>query len=176
MGWDAPGEKLHGTDDEPGCGAPVHALGDVNGDGRSDIIYQNTGTGIISAGLTTAAGTLSAYLQLTGGETLAWTVKEAGDINRDGFADVVIQNNANGDVSYVNMANGVASGYGTMMTGVGTAWQLEALADTNNDGDLDGIIRNVLGSGDTYVVNMENGAFQSFTLVAQGIGSQWYVV
>lgn len=154
----------------------ARALGDVNGDGRADIIYQSTSSGVIAAGLMASNGTISSYMTLTGAETASWTLRDSADVNRDGYADVLIQSNINGDISYVNMANGLPTSYGTIMNGFGTAWRLDGVADTNNDGDFDAIVRNILGSGDTYVVNTEGGNFQSFTLVAQGIGSSWYVV
>lgn len=156
-------------------GAPwqVLALGDIDGNGTADLVYQHS-NGDIVAGLMSTAGTLTSYRSVA--NAAGWVVKGAADIDRDGDADVVVQRSANGDISYARMSGATFQGWGTVMNGFGTAWQLGGMVDTNNDGDVDAVIRNALGSGDTYVVNMESGAFQSFTLVAQGIGSQWYVV
>lgn len=152
----------------------VSALGDVNRDGVADIIFQNNANGAVSAGRMTTGGTIAGFTPV--GAANGWTVREAGDANNDGFADVFMQNNLTGDIVYQSMANGTASGYRTVLGGYGTAWRLEGLADINNDGDVDAVIRNTLGSGDTYVVNLENGVFQSFTPVVGGVGPDWYVV
>lgn len=152
----------------------VRALGDINGDGTADVIYQNTANGAVSAGLTTTNGIVSGFTNLGAGA--GWTVREAGDANKDGFADVFYQNNLSGDIIYRNMANGQPGNFNLVLNGYGTAWRLDGLADTNNDGDVDAIIRNTLGSSDTYVANIENGTFQSFSLVVLGAGADWYVV
>lgn len=152
----------------------ARGIGDVNRDGYADIVYQSIASGDIVAGLEGVGGVLTGYLNV--GNAAGWTVKEVADVNNDGYLDVLVQNDSNGDISYANMAGGVFSGWGTVLNGFGTAWQLEGMADTNNDGDADAIIRNVLGSGDTYTVNMDGGNFQGFTLIAQGIGPDWYVV
>jgi FG-GAP repeat len=48
-----------------------------------------------------------------------WNVVDVGDINGDGFADIVTQNSTTGQIQYANMANGVFSGWVSVTTASG---------------------------------------------------------
>lgn len=132
--------------DEAGdqLGSAVSGAGDVNGDGYDDLIVgvrfgddagTNTGEAYIvfggASGLGTDDGTGRAVIDLTtlsatqgfivdgdlDGDFLGWAVSDAGDVNGDGFADVVIGARAGvfdgipAGEAYVIF--GTASGFGT---------------------------------------------------------------
>jgi hypothetical protein len=96
-----------------GLGNSVAAAGDVNGDGFGDVVIgaedYNSGDGAVlvylgsAAGLQTAAQTLA---PTTTGHGFGTSVASAGDVNGDGFADVVVG----------------AEGYDAPETNEGGAW------------------------------------------------------
>jgi hypothetical protein len=80
-------------------GFRVHAVGDMNGDGNADLLWQ----GVSGSNATTiiwymnGAGARSSFRTLA---TLpnAWTLGTVGDYNGDGHMDVVWKNNSTGQI------------------------------------------------------------------------------
>jgi len=80
-------------------GFPVATAGDVNGDGFADVIVGASGNNVggFSAGRAYVyyggpGADAIADLTMTGSECegFGWSVASAGDVNRDGFADVIV--------------------------------------------------------------------------------------
>jgi Tol biopolymer transport system component len=86
-------------------GVSVASVGDVNGDGNSDVIVgahrhddgeTDEGAGFVFLGSPNGIGngnTNSAHAQLSSNQSnalLGWSVASAGDVNDDGFSDVIV--------------------------------------------------------------------------------------
>ncbi len=79
-------------------GSSVAGAGDVNGDGYADVIvgatdadpYGIPGAGSVSVFSGATSGLLFRFDGSEPGEYLGWSVSGAGDVNGDGFADVII--------------------------------------------------------------------------------------
>ncbi|MBV1858270.1 MAG: FG-GAP repeat protein, partial [Nannocystaceae bacterium] len=119
-------------------GRSVAGAGDVNGDGRADIIFgapgidvgDDNGAGrvfVVFGGTDIASTTLDALSMGIGGFALegasqfdfaGWSVAGAGDVNRDGFSDVVI--GAQGSDTPVSNAGRVYVLYGASDLSGGT--------------------------------------------------------
>jgi serralysin len=145
-------------------------LADFGGDGKADIVFQNSGSGevfiwnqdgfaIASAGSIGVPGTV-------------WQVKGAGDLNGDGQADIVFQNSTTGDV-YGWLQNGLTTiSNGTIGT-PGTAWQVEGVADFNGDGKDDLLFQNT-GSGEVFIWNQDGLAITAGSSIGTP-GTVWQI-
>ena len=115
--------------------APVGTAGDVNGDGYSDVIVGNRSLhgrarvfhGSPSGLSTTAAWTVEG---VTPGETVGKAVGTAGDVNGDGYADVIVGCNLPGSVGAARVYHGSPSGLATIPSWTVGATQASMTSET----------------------------------------------
>jgi ELWxxDGT repeat protein len=116
----------------PGPGANT-ARTDLNDDGKSDLIYKETGTGafvgMLMNGLTVQDGQY-----LIGGGT-PWQIVTTGDLNGDGKADLIWRNADGSHVAwFMNGLTQVSAGY---LIGANTGFEVAHAGDLNGDGKAD---------------------------------------
>jgi FG-GAP repeat/Dockerin type I domain/FG-GAP-like repeat len=161
---------LIGTDSVEHYGVSVSGAGDVNNDGYDDLIvgamgyYYSTGMAIVYSGLD---GT---YLYgFTGDDPydfFGFSVSGAGDVNQDGYADVVVgaYQGASNNYGYVHVYSGLDAStlhtFGGDSSGVVLGLSVSGAGDVNKDGYAD-IIAGApgynSGTGRTYVYSGHDG-------------------
>ena len=76
----------------------IDGIGDLNGDGKADLVFRHTQTGDVAGwlmnGLAVAQGAV-----IWSGLPLVWRIDAVGDLNGDGKADLVFRNTQTGDVA-----------------------------------------------------------------------------
>ena len=92
-------------------------VGDFNGDGTADVLYQNT-DGSVGASLM-KNGANDSWVNLSG--PTSWRVVGVGDFNGDGTADVLYQN-ADGSVGASLMKNGENNAWVNLSGPTSCAW------------------------------------------------------
>ena len=141
-------------------GYSVASAGDVNNDGFADVIvgapaYSNgegsEGAAFVFLGSATGPSTNPNYV-IEGGEVGAnfgWSVASAGDVDGDGFSDVIIgapykdcglMNDVGSVVVYRGGAASLTYLFGTNAcspSGAGYGWSVASAGDVNNDGFSD---------------------------------------
>lgn len=139
--------------------------GDVNGDGYGDVIASNQygGSGGVAylflggaGGLSASASTTLANPTATNGDEFGYSVSTAGDVNGDGYSDVVIgaayvttsSQNIQQGTAYVFMggAAGLSTSPAVSLTGPSPSydykfgWAVASVGDINGDGYSDIIV------------------------------------
>ncbi len=120
-----------------GAGWRQRAVGDVNGDGVPDLIFQN-GT-IIGALILDDFGNPSSWVGI-GAMNAGWELCGAAHLTQDGHLDLIFQNGTLLGFLEVNSSGAPVSwnGIGQM----GSGWQLRAVADLTGSGQPDLIFQN----------------------------------
>ncbi len=118
----------------PDAGIVSSRAGDFNGDGKADLLWQNTGTGQRSLWLMNG-------LTATGGVDLGtvpmeWVIAGTGDFTGDGKTDLLWQNTVTGQRSIWAM-NGTTAMYGVDLGTVSLDWWIAGVGDFNADGKPD---------------------------------------
>jgi hypothetical protein len=126
-------------------------LGDVNGDGRADIVGRNTSTNNVQVGLSTG----SAFAGSSSWGTWAAPF-ELADVTGDGRDDIVGRNPVSGSVEAMPSTGTAFAGHAQWAIWP-TAWGTPRYGDVNGDGrdDLvgrgpDGLVRVTLSTGTTF--------------------------
>ncbi len=151
-----------GTGTAPEC----VRLGDVNGDGRLDIITANAGNNDISVLLNNGNGTFGA--PTTFDTDTHPTSIAVGDMNGDGKLDIVTANYATNDVS-VLMGNGDGTFQSTVNYACGNEPETVVVADLNGDGKPDIATVNYVGTA-SVLLNKGTGTFATHVDYTTGAG------
>lgn len=131
---------------------------DFNGDGRYDVLFQNTATRQLQVWFmngTSIVGTAN-LLSATGN----WRAAGVGDLSGDGKADILFNNIDTGQ-NVVWVMNGTTFVRQVVLYSSGLSWRIVGLGDFNRDGANDILFQNV--SSGAFVVWYMTGT----TFVAQ---------
>jgi hypothetical protein len=102
----------------------IAGVGDINGDGKSDLIWHNRTTGQVYAMLLNGTAVTGGTIIHTEPDT-NWDIVTVGDMNNDGKADILWQNAITGQVYQMEL-NGLSISKGTMLyQEPNTAWHIQ---------------------------------------------------
>jgi hypothetical protein len=136
----------------------VRAVGDLNGDNRCDIVFQHD-DGWLAVWFMDQ-GLAPSSLQFVATSTLSlsvpkmsdsnWIIAGAGDINGDGMADIIWQNQANGMLGawLMNGAQAFAQSGLSVAANTNLNWKIRGVGDIDGDGRADLIWQNIV-TGET---------------------------
>jgi hypothetical protein len=144
-------------------------LGDVNGDGKLDIITANEGSNNVSVLLGNGNGTFGVNTDFSTGTSTGPRSVTLGDVNGDGFLDIITANSYTYDASVL-----LGNGDGTFQIpplATGTNPRSVTLGDVNGDGILDIITANYDDDNVSVLLGNGNGTFQTQATFGTGSGS-----
>jgi hypothetical protein len=128
---------------------------DLNGDGRSDLLWRNAGSGETQAWLMSGTVPVAAASLLT---DPTWLVERVGDFNGDGRTDLIWHNSTNGQTAIWLMSGPSFIGGAVLMTSL--QWRVMHVADFDGDGKSDLVWRNS-NTGETAIWLMNGVAYAS---------------
>ena len=111
---------------QPNLSWLVVGAGDINGDGIADILWQNQSTGVLGAWLMRGAQVIGMAALSLYTPDLNWKVMGVGDVNGDGFADLLWENIATGQLQAWTLY-----GYSIVSTNYILSGSTPAVVDTN---------------------------------------------
>ncbi|WP_324680612.1 FG-GAP-like repeat-containing protein [Hymenobacter sp. GOD-10R] len=136
------------------------ALGDVNADGRLDIVTASRGDNSVSVLLGQANSSFAAKTHYSTGNSIRSAA--LGDVNGDGRLDIVTANFGPGTVSVLlGQAEGLFAARMDYPTGAGT--NSVALGDVNGDGRLDLVTANISDNSVSVLLGQAQGTFAAKT-------------
>ena len=146
---------------------------DFDGDGRADLLFQNTAGQLAMWYMNGSGGIASAGLIYAGGLG-DWKTVGMGDMDNDGNADILFQN-TEGQIAvwYMDGSGGIASAELIYSGGLGD-WKISGVADMDRDGNADLIFQDSIGQIAVWYMD-GNGAFSSAVLLSSGSLGDWRI-
>ncbi|WP_406740140.1 FG-GAP-like repeat-containing protein [Streptomyces atratus] len=142
--------------------------GDISGDGRADLIARQSSTGDVYLYKATSTGKLSAKVKIASKWTSYKKVLGAGDLNGDGYGDLLVQDRSNELWRYDGTATGKFKSRVKVFDNWGSSYNvIVGVDDITGDGRADIVSRDTSG---TVWRNNGNGkgSFGGRTKIATG--------
>jgi len=152
--------------------------GDLNADGRSDILWQKI-DGSISTWSAIPAGTVGSFAQATFNAAVdrSWHAVDSLDFNGDGRSDILYQNSSGALAVWASTGSGFDAGTYYRAEPVSAGWRIAATGDLDGDGRDDllwqqagGAISVWSSSGTGFVENSYAHASPGGSWLVVGVG------
>ena len=171
----AGGSQLVGPN--PGPNWKAVGTGDFNGDGHSDILWQNSNG-------QAAIWEMNGLTQIAGGSQLVgpnpgpnWKAVGTGDFNGDGHSDILWQNsNGQAAIWEMNGLTQIAGGSQLVGPNPGPNWKAVGTGDFNGDGHSDILWQNASGQAAIWEMNGLTQIAGGSQLVGPNPGPSWHAV
>ena len=118
----------------------VAGVGDLNHDGYADLVWRHSTEGWLAVWFLQNNQVIgTTYLSINRMADINWRIGGVGDMNADGYADLVWQNNADGRLAiwYMRAETVISSQVLSLNVGANSRWQMATIGDLNSDGYAD---------------------------------------
>ena len=153
------------------------AVTDLDGDGLSDLVWQYRPTGALASW--TMKGNMVVSTQLLNVPAVsdpAWRLAGTGDINGDGYADLVWQNSNDGTIStWLLRGTQILSAAVVNYSPVNPSWKIRGVADVDGDGKADIIWQHDAGWLAVWLMNGSTATTTLFLSVPKIADPNWMI-
>jgi FG-GAP-like repeat len=143
---------------------------DFNGDGKADILWQNSSTGQRIIWLMN--GTAHQSTVSLGTVPTVWSIVGSNDFNGGSKADILWQNNSTGQ-RIIWLMNGTTHQSTVSLGTVPTVWSIVGSNDFNGDGKADILWQN--SSTGQRIIWLMNGTAHTSTVSLGTVATQWSI-
>src|SRR5438552_3856472 len=143
---------------------------DFNGDGKADILWQNSSTGQRVIGFMN--GTTHQSTVNFGTVPTSWSIVGSNDFNGGGKADILWQNSATGQ-RIIWLMNGTADLSTVSLGTVPTQWSIVGSSDFNGDGKADILWQN--SATGQRIIWIMNGTAHTSTVSLGTVPTSWSI-
>jgi hypothetical protein len=127
------------------------------------------------SGLVWRGGTASSFAATVSKTQAVIPSEKSSDLNGDGFADLLFQNNIGQIYAWYMDGNGIVSLGAYLFTGGLGDWRVVGRADMDNDGNADLVFQNTIGQIYVWYMNGNGAISSSGYLFTSGLGD-WRVM
>ncbi|MBF0316599.1 MAG: DUF1566 domain-containing protein [Nitrospirae bacterium] len=156
----------------------IKAIADVSGDGKADIIFQNSTTGELAVWIASSDGmsTTPSAITLSGAAVVLnpseWNLLGVGDFVGTGKKqDVFWQNTTTGSVAMWHMSGNAITTTAEVVKSMPSTWQFKGIADFNGNGTDDILWQNP--SSGAIQMWIMNGSTINTNASVSTLGSEW---
>ncbi|MBF0344872.1 MAG: PKD domain-containing protein, partial [Nitrospirae bacterium] len=146
----------------------------LDGDGKSDILWRDATTGDVVAWLMDGT-VIKSGGYLAKGVPNNWHIVAIGDLNGDGKSDILWQDTTTGDVAAWLMDGTKIISGGYLAKGIPNNWHIVAIGDLDGDGKSDLLWRDAT-TGDVAAWLMDGTKIISGGYLAKGVPNNWQIV
>ncbi|MEI6208718.1 MAG: VWA domain-containing protein [Desulfuromonadales bacterium] len=159
---------------EPNTYWRIVATGDLNGDGKTDLIWWNQVTGQVYAMLlngTTVTGSAIIYSE----PDTSWKIVAAADFDGNGKSELLWWNSRTGQVA-IGSTNGTSVSSGTLIwTEANTDWRIAGAGDLDGDGKAD-IIWHNRSTGQVYGMQTNGSSVTNGAVIYTDPNTYWEII
>ena len=149
----------------------LEASYDFDGDGRADLMWRQTSTGMFSIWSGASSG-FAPNSYVKAGVDPSWKMDAFGDFNGDGKVDVIFRNAKGTFSEWQSTGNAFASNV-YVNGNVDATWHIQSAADFNGDGKVDLLWRQ---NGGVFSVWQSSGdSFTQNTFTFGGVDTSWHL-
>lgn len=159
-------------------GRQIVATTDIDGDGNSDLVFQDIAAGVLEAWLMTPGNVRSSVQPV--GPVLTdtdWRAVGSGDFNSDGRVDLMLRHETSGALSVWFLNGTTRIGTGVMNpAAVDPAWKIRGVGDFNRDDKPDLVWQHTSGALAVWFMDGVNVQDTRYLTIASVSDPAWQVV
>lgn len=162
----------------PAPGLQPQGIGDIDGDGKSDILLFDPATTRITGLLMDGASIVASGTIVNVGAPSDWRLNNTGDFDGDGRDDLFIRNTSTGAMVVVPL-NGLmpSGGVVSLVLNLSLGWDVVDTGDFNGDGNADLLVLNTTsGALGQVLLDGAGGVLSGVLLFTLDIANDWSAV